>query len=140
MVRRKAGGRSGEIEPRYRLRVKQRVKIVRYTQATSVRAASRLFGLDRKTVRRWRDLYLAGGELGLEPRYPRRRRRRTPQSLIDLMIEARKEHGYGPLRTKIWLARVHKIVASDATIGRIMRDLGIPRAGRPVRRRRRDRR
>ena len=116
--------------------MKQRLKIVRYTLATSVLAASRRFGLDRKTVRCWRDRYLAGGEPGLTPRYPRNRKRRTAQSLIDLMIEARKEHGYGPLRTKIWLQRVHKIAASDATIRRIMRDLGIPRAGRAVRRRR----
>lgn len=58
------------------------------------------------------------------------------QALIELMVEARKKHGYGPLRTKIWLERVHKLVAAEATIRRIMKDMAVPRAGRPVRRRR----
>ena len=43
------------VAPRYRLRVKQRMAIVAYAIEHGVLPASRRFGLDRKTIREWRD-------------------------------------------------------------------------------------
>lgn len=44
--------------------------------AHSLLAAAERFGLDRKTVRDWRDRLRAEGASGLIPRYPKRRPRR----------------------------------------------------------------
>jgi len=58
------------VAPRYRLRVKQRLAIVAYAIEHGVLPASRRFGLDRKTIREWRDRWRPHGTLGLVPRYP----------------------------------------------------------------------
>lgn len=45
-----------EIVPaRYRLKVKQRLAIVEWAMEHGIKPASERFGLDRKTVREWRD-------------------------------------------------------------------------------------
>jgi hypothetical protein len=44
---------------RYRLRVKQRLAILENAVAEGIKPASRRFGLERKTIRRWRDRWLA---------------------------------------------------------------------------------
>lgn len=62
------------VAPRYRLRIKQRLVVIDYVVAYGVKAASRQFGLDRKTVRRWREQYRQAGIPGLVPRYPARPR------------------------------------------------------------------
>ena len=49
------GKRKDSVAPRYRLRVKQRTAIVAYAIEHGVLPASRRFGLDRKTIREWRD-------------------------------------------------------------------------------------
>lgn len=43
------------IPVRYRLRVKQRLAVVAYAEEYGVKPASRRFGLNRKTIRQWRD-------------------------------------------------------------------------------------
>src|SRR6185437_16458361 len=91
------------IPPQYRLRVKQRLKIVQYAEEHGVKPAGRHFGLDRKTVREWRDRHRELGVAGLLPRYPKRRRRRVPTAVIPLVREARTEHRFGAARTRIWL-------------------------------------
>src|SRR6266852_4976736 len=92
------------VAPRYRLRVKQRMAIVAYAIQHRVLPASRRFGLDRKTIREWRDRWRPHGVLGLvgrrlsgvvgpastssgayrEPR--QRRRRRQPWLLARTSI------------------------------------------------------
>jgi len=115
------------IPVRYRLRVKQRLKVVTYAKAHGVKPAGRHFGLDRKTVREWRDRYRALGPAGLLPRYPPRRRRRLAPGVIPLVKLARTEHQFGAARTRIWLQRVHGISVATQTIQRLFRDLGLSR-------------
>ena len=57
------------IPPRYRLRVKQRLPIVEHAVEYGIKPASRRFGLERKTIGRWRDRWRAEGLAGLVPRY-----------------------------------------------------------------------
>ena len=111
-----AKARKEVVAPRYRLRVKQRLAIIEYVGAHSLLAASRRFGLDRKTIREWRDRWRQEGIGGLVPRYPSQRKSRVPDDVMRLLEHARRELGYGAPRTRIWLRRVHKRELPAATI------------------------
>ena len=123
------------IPSRYRLRVKQRLVVLAYAEHHGVKPAGRHFGINRKTVREWRDRHRAQGMAGLLPRYPKRRRRRVAPEVIPLVRLARTEHRFGAARTRIWLQRVHGISVATQTITRLFRDLGLNRL--PSRRKRR---
>jgi transposase InsO family protein len=116
----------GDIAVRYRLRFKQRRRIVEYAQAHGIKPAGRHFGLDRRTVRRWLRRWLAGGEQGLVPRYPTRRKRRLPDATRELIRLARVDHRYGAARAEVWLHRVHQVHVSTGTIQRVFREIGVP--------------
>jgi transposase InsO family protein len=107
--------------------VKQRLAVVSYAEEYGVKPASRRFGLNRKTIRVWRERWRRDGDAGLLPRYPpRRRRRRLDDRVVGLIRQARVEHRYGAGRTKIWLERVHQVQVTARTIQRVFRDLGLP--------------
>jgi transposase InsO family protein len=125
----------GAIPPRYRLRVKQRLAILRYVQEHSLLGASQRFGLTRGTIRLWRNRWRADGCAGLIPRYPSRRRGRVSAEVIELVRHARVDLGYGSGKAKIWLERVHRVRLTRVTIQRIFRDLGVPRLRRRAPRR-----
>jgi transposase InsO family protein len=114
------------IPSKYRLRVKQRLAVVQYVQVHGIKPASRYFGLARHTVRRWWRDWQRGGELGLVPQYPSRRKRRITSEVVALIRQARTEHEYGAGRTRIWLQRVHQVRVTAQTIQRVFRDLGLP--------------
>lgn len=118
------------IPSRYRLRVKQRLAIVKFAVAEGIKPASRRFGLERKTIRRWRDRWLAAGVAGLIPRYPKERGIRLPAEIIELITHARRELEYGAPRTRIWLRRVHHRDVCLATIQRLFKRLGLGRLPR----------
>src|SRR6266850_3604015 len=126
--------RKAVVAPRYRLRVKQRLAIVEYAVAHSLLAASRRFGLDRKTIREWRDRWRQQKIAGLVPRYPTQRKSRVPEDVMRLLEHARRELGYGAPRTRIWLRRVHKRDLPAATIQKAFVRLGLPRLPRTRRR------
>lgn len=52
---------SDSIPVRYQLPLKQRRRVVQYAQTHGLRAASRYFGLARRTVRTWVRRWKAGG-------------------------------------------------------------------------------
>ena len=114
------------IAARHRLRVKQRQRIVEYAREHGIKPAGRHFGLDRRTIRTWLRRWKAGGDEGLVPRYPARRKRRLPDTTRELIRVARVEHRYGAPRTQIWLKRVHHLQVNTRTIQRIFREIGIP--------------
>jgi transposase len=114
------------IPARYRLKVKQRLAIVQWAMEHGIKPASERFGLDRKTVREWRDRYRAKGLVGLVPAYPERRKSRLPEEVVALIEHARRELQYGAARTRIWLRRVHKQNVPMATISRTFVRLGLP--------------
>jgi transposase len=96
------------IPTRYQLRVKQRQRVIEYAETHGYRAASRHFGLARRTVRTWCRHWQAGGAAGLVPRYRERRQRRVSDRIIDWVRVARLEYRWGSTRTRIWLERVHQ--------------------------------
>jgi transposase len=123
-----------QISRKHRWKVQGRVAVLAYVSAHGLKPAAERFGLDRKTVREWRDRAKAAGEAGLVPRYPRRRPRRIPDATVSLIEEARREFGWGACRTRLWLLRVHQIKVAAKTIARICVDLGLP-APRALKRR-----
>jgi transposase InsO family protein len=127
------------IPSRYRLRVKQRLAVVQYAAAHGIKPASRHFGLERKTIQRWRARWRADGVAGLVPRYKKERASRLPAGVVELIGHARRELEYGAPRTRIWLRRVHQRVVSLATIQRAFRKLGLGRLARGPKRLRKPR-
>ena len=113
------------VPARYRLKVKQRLKIVEWAMQHGIKPAGERFGLDRKTVREWRDRYCAQGIVGLIPLYPERRQPRLAPEVLALIEHARRELQYGAARTRIWLRRVHKRNVPMATISRAFVRLGL---------------
>ena len=110
----------------YRGKLRERLAVLAYVKVHGVAPAAQRFGLDRKTVRTWRDRYRAHGESGLVPRYPTRRPRRIPAETVALIAHARTECRYGACRTRLWLIRVHERTVATKTITRICEDLGLP--------------
>ena len=123
------------ISRRYRWKVQGRMAVLEYAATHGIRPAAARFGLDRKTVRAWRTRLKEAGTVGLVPRYPKRRRRRIPDSVVELIAHARREFGWGACRIRLWLLRVHQLKVAPGTISRICDDLGLPRPRRPKRRR-----
>jgi transposase len=82
--------------------------VLEYAAVHGIRPAAARFGLDRKTVRAWRRRLREAGTAGLVPRYPKRRRRRIPDQVVELIVHARREFGWGACRTRLWLLRVVK--------------------------------
>ncbi len=119
----------------YRWKVQGRMAVLEYAAVHGLKPAAARFGLDRKTVRQWRDRAREAGAPGLVPRYPKRRRRRIPGEVVELIAHARREFGWGACRTRLWLMRVHQVKVAAKTITRIGDDLGLPRP-HPARRRR----
>src|SRR5215472_16532149 len=117
-----------QISREYRWKVQARLAVLEYVTAHGLKAAAERFGLDRKTVREWRDRAKADGVVGLVPRYPARRRRRIPTTTVSLIEQARREFGWRACRIRLWLLRVHQVQVAAKTIGRICEDLGLPRA------------
>lgn len=110
---------------RHKLRVKQRRRVVEYATAHGIKPASRHFGLDRRTVRTWVDAKM-GGDQGLVPRCPDKRKRRLAATTLELIRVARVDLRYGAPRTQVWLKRVHHLQINTRTIPRVFRDIGVP--------------
>jgi len=110
----------------YRLRVRERLVILEYATAWGIKPAAARFGLNCKTVRRWRDRWKAAGVEGLIPRYPKRRARPVSGGLCELIRHARQELHYGCTRTQLWLWRRHQVRVAQSTILHVVRELGLP--------------
>lgn len=117
-----------QISRKHRWKVQGRVGVLEYASAHGLKPAAERFGPGRKTVREWRDRAKGAGEVGLVPRFPKRRPRQIPDATVRLIEEARREFGWGACRTRLWLLRVHQIKVAGKTIARICVDLGLPRA------------
>ena len=83
------------ISRRDRWKVQGRLAVVKYARVHGIKPAAVRFGLDRKTVRQWRDRARGKGAVGLVPRYPKRRQPRIPAEVVELIAHARREFGWG---------------------------------------------
>ena len=111
---------NASLTPRGRLRM---VKLVT-DQGWSAAAAAERFQVDPKTVRKWRDRFLAEGPDGLRDRSsrPRRSPARTPEETAGEVRRLRVGYRWGPARIgyQVGLAAstVHRII-TDSGLGRL---------------------
>lgn len=92
--------------------------------------------LDRRTIRAWLRRWRLQGAPGLVPRYPTQRKRRINPEVFELIRTARFEHEWGAPRTRMCLARVHRVCLGVSTMPRAFLALGRPRLLRTKPRRR----
>jgi transposase InsO family protein len=109
----------------------------------TIEATAERFQVDAKTVRKWRDRFLAEGEPGLQDRSsrPRRSPNRTPRSVRREVIRLRKKRRWGADRIG------HQVGLATSTVQRTLHLAGLGRLDRgdratnaePVHRYQRDR-
>jgi transposase InsO family protein len=108
----------------------------------SIEMTADRFQVDAKTVRKWRDRFLAEGPAGLEDRSsrPLRSPNRTPASIRRQVLRLRRQHRWGAEHIG------HELGLAPSTVGTILRAGGLGRLDRgdratrgPVRRYQRDR-
>jgi transposase InsO family protein len=108
----------------------------------TVEMTAERFQVDAKTVRKWRDRFLAEGEAGLQDRSsrPHRSPNRTPVSIRRRVLRLRRRHRWGAEHI------AHELGLAASTVAAILRSAGLSRLDRgdratrePVRRYQRER-
>lgn len=113
-------------------------------QRWTIEATAERFQVDAKTVRKWRDRFLAEGEGGLQDRSsrPHRSPNQTPAHLCRRVIRLRQKHRWGAdhiaFETGLAASTVQSILVR-AGLGRLDRGDRATGTGEPVRRYQRDR-
>jgi transposase InsO family protein len=89
----------------------------------TIEATAERFQVDAKTVRKWRDRFLAEGEAGLQDRAsrPHRSPNRTSRSCRRRVIELRRKHRWGADHI------AHETGLAASTVQSILRDAGLAR-------------
>ena len=92
----------------------------------TVEATAERFQVDAKTVRKWRDRFLAEGEAGLQDRSsrPRRSPNRTPRRCRRRVVELRRRRRWGADRI------AHEVGIAPSTVQTILRAAGLGRLDR----------
>jgi transposase InsO family protein len=95
-------------------------------QGWSVEATAQRFQVDAKTVRKWRDRFVAEGDAGLVDRSSRPHRcpSRTSRRLERRVISLRRRRRWGPDRI------AHQVGLSASTVHRIITQAGVGRLDR----------
>ena len=131
--------------PNARLTPKHRRKMVDclLVEGWSVEATAGRFQVDAKTVRKWRDRFLAEGDAGLLDRSsrPHRSPNRTPEDRRQAVVAMRRQRRWGAAHIG------HELAMAASTVQAILRSEGLGRldrgdratAAEPVRRYQRDR-
>ena len=113
--------------------VKARKRLVQtYQETGSIRKTASLWGTSRRIVRKWVRRAEEEGEEGLRDRSrrPRHSPRRTDPETEALVVQARRETGYGRLRLSWYLKQRHGLELSPYTIRHILRRHGLTRQKR----------
>jgi transposase InsO family protein len=92
----------------------------------TVEATGERFQVDAKTVRKWRDRFLAEGEAGLGDRSsrPKRSPNRTPRSCRRRVLQLRRERRWGAEHI------AHEVGLAASTVQSILRSAGLGRLDR----------
>jgi transposase InsO family protein len=95
-------------------------------QGWTIEATAERFQVDAKTVRKWRDRFLAEGEAGLQDRSsrPKRSPNRTPFTKRRLVLQLRREHRWGAAHIGFEVglaASTVQLILTRAGVGRLDR-------------------
>jgi len=111
-------------------KAKQRLKVVDWLKAhnNNISLTARHFGLDRRTVRRWRNRFNQIGILGLNDRSHKPKNVRKPAidwKIVAEIVKIRKQYpAWSKYKIKRMLTRENMIV-SASTIGRVLKRKGL---------------
>lgn len=111
-------------------KAKQRLRVVDWLRAHKgdISLTARHFGLDRKTVRKWRDKFNQVGMLGLNDKSHRPKNLRqstTDWQIVDEIVKIRKEYpAWSKWKIQAILKRKNMFV-SASTVGRILKRKGL---------------
>src|SRR3989344_5592088 len=104
---------------------KRRLKIIDWHMRhhENISLTARRFGLERKTLRRWRDRFKQRGVLGLNDRSRRPkhvRRPSVPLTIVARTIQLRKQYGWSKHKLAVLLKK-EGLPVSVSTVGRILK-------------------
>lgn len=107
-------------------KTKQKLKVIDWLRSRGgdVSLTARHFGLDRKTVRKWRDKFNQIGMLGLNEKSHRPKHVRKPTTdwkIVDEIVKTRKEY---PAWSKYKIGAILRrknILVSASTVGRVLK-------------------
>ncbi len=101
--------------------------ILYYEEKKNVRLVCQKFGISRKTFYKWLKRYRKSGgdpaSLVDNSRKPHRFPRATPPEVVNQIVQAKRETGYGQRRLKQYLAQNHNISVSEHTIWKLLKKL-----------------
>lgn len=101
--------------------------ILYYQEKKNVRLVCQKFGISRKTFYKWLKRYNKSdgdpASLRDNSRKPHHFPRATPKEVVQQIIEAKKETGFGQRRLKQYLAEKHSISVSEHTIWKLLKRL-----------------
>lgn len=105
-------------------------RIQHYEQVTrNVSRTCRFFGISRGQFNSWLRRYRqAGFEVLKAPKCrPCKHPFATPPHIVALVLQVRHERQYGPIRTRLFLLRYHRVDVSVPTIYEILKRHRVPR-------------
>jgi len=111
-------------------KAKQRLKAIDWLRAhgNNVSLTARHFGLNRETMREWRNKFNRAGMLGLNDRSHKPRNTRRPTTdweTVDEIVNTRKQY---PAWSKYKIRRIlsrQNIIVSASTVGRVLKRKGL---------------
>lgn len=112
-------------------KAKQKLKVVdwlRLRGGNNVSLTARRFGLDRKTVRKWRDKFNQIGLLGLNNKSHRPKNVRKPTTdwkIVSEIVRIRKQY---PVWSKYKIRKIlsrQNMIVSASTVGRVLKRKGL---------------
>lgn len=112
------------------IKAKQRLKIIDWLKAhnNNISLTARHFGLNRETVRIWRQRFQRQGLVGLNDRSHRPKHLRKPTTPLNVIVETiklrKKYPAWSKYKLQVLLSR-KEITVSASTIGRIIKRHGL---------------
>lgn len=91
---------------------------------SSIREVTEKFGISRKTYYKWYQRFLEEGKAGLvnKPPIPRRKRRKVPVEVKELIFDLNEKTGYGPRKLARFLKEEYLIKLSPAFISKTLHE------------------
>lgn len=111
-------------------KAKQRLRVVDWLRSHkgNISLTARRFGLDRETVREWRDKFNQAGMMGLNEKSHRPHNTRLPTTdwrVIDEIVKIRKQYpAWSKYKIQVMLKR-KDIIVSVSTVGRVLKRKGL---------------
>jgi len=109
------------------LKVRLKLVVLDFAHHWGVTKTCREFEVPRSSFYHWKQKYDQEGQAGLYRKKPvaYHHPRKTPQSVIEKILELRAEQQLGALRIKYYLDRYHGIKVSESTVSRVLTSHGM---------------